>query len=146
MQYYNIIKDANSSIAALEAYGEHCTTEAQKKANKAYIGEVKFFRAYSYFRLIQAFGSCTILRDNNQSDLSRSTKDAVYKYALEDLQYGMDNMPRIRPNQSEHLGAVTAFTSATLAAKIYLNQGNYSKVEEITDDIILKSLNERRCL
>lgn len=48
----------------------------------------------------------------------------------------MDNMPRIRPNQSEHKGAVTAFTAATLAAKIYLNQGNYQKVEELTDDII----------
>lgn len=93
-------------------------------------------RAYAYFRLIQAFGTCTILRDNNQSDLRRSTTEAVYKYALEDLQYGMDNMPRIRPNQSEHKGAVTAFTAATLAAKIYLNQGNYQKVEELTDDII----------
>lgn len=129
-------QNANSAIEALEGYAQHCTTEAQQKANRAYIGEVKFMRAYAYFRLIQAFGTCTILRDNNQSDLRRSTTEAVYKYALEDLQYGMDNMPRIRPNQSEHKGAVTAFTAATLAAKIYLNQGNYQKVEELTDDII----------
>lgn len=45
-------------------------------------------------------------------------------------------MPRIRPNQSEHKGAVTAFFAAMLAAKIHLNQANYTKVEELTDDII----------
>ena len=38
-------------------------------------------------------------------------------------------MPRIRPNQSEHKGAVTAFSAAMLAAKIHLNQANYTKVE-----------------
>lgn len=135
-QYYNIIKNANSAIEALESYGENAKTEAEKSSNKAYIGEVKFMRAYAYFRLVQAFGAVTILRDNNQTDLSRSTVEAVYKYALDDLQYGIDNMPRIRPNQSEHIGAVTAFSAETLAAKIYLNQGNYAKVEELTDDII----------
>ena len=135
-QYYNIIKNANSAIEALDNYGLNCKNESDKKTNEAYIGEVKFMRAYAYFRLIQAFGTCTILRDNNQTDLTRSTANAVYKYALEDLQYGIDHMPRIRPNQSEHKGAVTAFSAATLAAKIYLNQGNYQKVEELTDDII----------
>ena len=135
-QYYNIIKCANSAIEALDNYGQHCTTDAQKATNKAYIGEVKFMRAYAYFRLVQAFGAVTILRDNNQTDLTRSTVDAVYKYALEDLEYGMTYMPRIRPNQSEHKGAVTAFSAATLAAKIYLNQGNYQKVKELTNDII----------
>ena len=135
-QYYNIIKNANSAIEALANYGLNCKNESDKKTNESYIGEVKFMRAYAYFRLIQAFGTCTILRDNNQTDLTRSTANAVYKYALEDLQYGIDHMPRIRPNQSEHKGAVTAFSAATLAAKIYLNQGNYQKVEELTDDII----------
>lgn len=106
------------------------------KNYKAYRGEVMFMRAYAYFRMVQAFGPVTILRDNNQTDLQRSTVDAVYKYALKDLQYGIDNMPRIRPNQSSHIGAVTAFSAATLAAKIYLNMGNYDKVEELTDDII----------
>ena len=103
------------------------------KNYKAYRGEVMFMRAYAYYRLVQAFGPVTILRDNNQVDLSRSTANAVIKYALEDLQYGIDNMPRIRPNQSEHKGAVTAFSAAMLAAKFHLNQGNYAKVEELTD-------------
>ena len=136
MQYYNIIKTANAAIESLDLYAENITNDDDMKTYKQYRGEVMFMRAYAYYRLVQAFGAVTILRDNNQTDLSRSTVNAVYKYALEDLQYGMDNMPRIRPNQSEHKGAVTAFSAAMLAAKIYLNQANYTKVEELTDDII----------
>ena len=100
------------------------------------MAQAKIMRAYAYYRLVQAFGAVTILRDNNQTDLSRSTANAVNKYALEDLQYGIDNMPRIRPNQNEHKGAVTAFSAEMLAAKIHLNMGDYAKVEELTDDII----------
>lgn len=135
-QYYNIIKVANSAIETLDLYAENITSDSDMKNYKAYRGEVMFMRAYAYYRLVQAFGPVTILRDNNQVDLSRSTISAVNKYALEDLQYGMDNMPRIRPNQSAHIGAVTAFSAATLAAKFHLNEGNYSKVEELTSDII----------
>ena len=108
MQYYNIIKTANAAIESLDLYAENITNDDDMKTYKQYRGEVMFMRAYAYYRLVQAFGAVTILRDNNQTDLSRSTVNAVYKYALEDLQYGMDNMPRIRPNQSEHKGAATA--------------------------------------
>ncbi len=135
-QYYNIIKVTNSALDALDKYAENCKTEADKQNNAAYKGEVKFIRAYAYFRLVQQFGPVTILRTNDQTDMQRSTIEAVYKYALEDLQYGMDNMPRIRPNQSAHIGAVTAFSAETLAAKIYANLKNYTKVEELTEDII----------
>lgn len=136
MQYYNIIKTANAAIESLDLYSENITTEEDSKKYKAYRGEVMFMRAYAYYRLVQAFGPVTILRDNNQKDLQRSTVKAVYKYALGDLQYGMTNMPRIRPNQNEHKGAVTAFSAAMLAAKIHLNMGNYAEVEQLTDDII----------
>jgi len=135
-QYYNIIKVANSAVETLDLYAENITNDNDMKNYKAYRGEVMFMRAFAYYRLVQAFGAVTILRDNNQVDLSRSTASAVTKYALEDLQYGMDNMPRIRPNQSAHIGAVTAFSAATLAAKFHLDQGNYAKVEELTNDII----------
>jgi len=136
MQYYNIIKTANAAIESLDLYAQNITTDSDMSKYKAYRGEVMFMRAYAYYRLVQAFGPCTILRDNNQTDLSRSTANAVNKYALEDLQYGIENMPRIRPNQNEHTGGVTAFSAEMLAAKIYLNMGNYAKVEELTDDII----------
>ena len=54
----------------------------------------------------------------------------------EDLNYAMEILPRMRPNQMEHKGAVTAFTAEMLAAKIYLLKGDYAQVETLTDDII----------
>ena len=73
MQYYNIIKTANAAIESLDLYAENITNDSDMKNYKAYRGEVMFMRAYAYYRLVQAFGPVTILRDNNQVDLSRST-------------------------------------------------------------------------
>lgn len=78
----------------------------------------------------------TILESNNQIDLTRSKKAAVEKYMLQDLQFAMDNSPKLRPNEMTHYGAVTAYTAEMMAAKIYLNEGNYAMVEKLTDDII----------
>lgn len=135
-QYYGIIKVANAALESLDSYAVHIGSENDRLDYCAYSGEVRFLRAYAYYRLVQAFGPVTILRDNTQTDMTRSTVEAVYRYILEDLQYTMDNTPRLRPNEMSHFGAVTAFTAGMLAAKVHLNQGNYAEVEKLTDDII----------
>lgn len=143
-QYYGMIKVANAAIESLDGYAENITSDADLKTNRAYQGEVRILRAYAYYRLVQAFGPVTILRSNTQTDLTRSTVNAVNRYMLEDLQYAMDNTPRVRPNK-EHKGMVSAYTAETLAAKIYLNMAGtienpnreaLQKVKELTDDII----------
>lgn len=134
-QYYGMIKTANSALGILENFEKNASGDNLTKCH-AYMGEVRYLRAYAYFRLVQDFGPVTILRDNNQADLTRSTVNAVYRYALEDLQYGIDNMEKKRPNEMEHKGAVTSYCAAALAAKIYLNMGDYAKVEEMTDYVI----------
>lgn len=135
-QYYGIVKVANAALESLDSYAANITSDADRTNYESYSGEVKFLRAYAYYRLVEAFGPVTILRDNTQADMTRSTIDAVYRYALEDLNYTMTNTPRLRPNEMAHYGAVTAFSAEMLAAKINLNQGNYSEVERLTDDII----------
>lgn len=97
---------------------------------------MKFLRAYAYYRLVQAFGPVTILRSNTQTNLTRSTIEAVNKYMLEDLEYAYNNCPEVRPNEMAHIGAVSAYTAKALAAKVYLNMGQYDQVEKLTDDII----------
>lgn len=135
-QYYGIIKVANAALESLDAYAENITADNDMKTYRAYCGEVRFLRAYAYYRLVQAFGEVTILRSNTQTDLTRSTIGAVNRYMLEDLKYTMDNTPELRPNEMAHYGAVTAYSAEMLAAKIQLNQGNYSEVETLTDHII----------
>lgn len=135
-QYYGIIKVANSALESLDEYAVYATTDAQKATNRSYQGEVKFLRAYAYYRLVQAFGPVTILRSNTQTNLTRSTIEAVNKYMLEDLEYAYNNCPEVRPNEMAHIGAVSAYTAKALAAKVYLNMGQYDLVEKLTDDII----------
>lgn len=135
-QYYGIIKVANAALASLDSYAANITADSDMKNYRAYCGEVKFLRAYAYYRLVQAFGEVTILRTNTQTDMTPSTISALYRYMLEDLQYAIDNAPKLRPNEMEHYGAVSAYSAEMLAAKIHLNQGNYGEVEALTDDII----------
>lgn len=135
-QYYGIIKVANSALESLDEYAVYATTDAQNATNRSYQGEVKFLRAYAYYRLVQAFGPVTILRSNTQTNLTRSTIEAVNKYMLEDLEYAYNNCPEVRPNEMAHIGAVSAYSAKALAAKVYLNMGQYDQVEKLTDDII----------
>ena len=135
-QYYGMIKVANAALESLDSYAENIKSDADMKNYHTYCGEVRFLRAYAYYRLVQGFGAVTILRSNSQTDMTRSTIDAVNRYMLEDLEYGYNNMPLIRPNESNHFGAVTAYSAMALAAKVYLNMGNYAKVKELTDKII----------
>lgn len=135
-QYYGIIKVANAALESLDSYAANITSDTDRTNYNSYCGEVKFLRAYAYYRLVESFGPVTILRNNTQTDMTRSTIDAVYRYALEDLDYTMKNTPRLRPNEMAHYGAVTALSAEMLAAKIYLNQANYTEVEKLTDDII----------
>lgn len=135
-QYYGIIKVANAALESLDSYAEHITADSDMTDYRSYCGEVRFLRAYAYYRLVQAFGEVTILRSNTQTDMTRSTLGALYRYMLEDLQYTIDNTPKLRPNEMTHYGAVTAYTAEMLAAKIQLNQGNYTEVEQLTNDII----------
>lgn len=135
-QYYGIIKVANSALESLDSYAANTTNDQLLSQYRSYCGEVRTLRAYAYYRLTQAFGDVTILENNNQIDLTRSKKAAVEKYMLQDLQYAMDNSPKLRPNEMTHYGAVTAYTAEMMAAKIYLNEGNYAMVEKLTDDII----------
>ena len=97
MVYYDIIKVANAALEALDNYAVNIVSEADGKRYEEYTGEVKFIRAYCYYRLTELFGPVTILRDNKQTDMTRSTVNAVYRY---------------------------------------MEQGNWSEVERLTDDII----------
>lgn len=137
MVYYDIIKVANAALDALGNYALNIHSEADQKRYEEYTGEVKFIRAYCYYRLVELFGPVTILRDNKQTDMTRSTVNAVYRYMLEDLKDAIAFLPRIRPNEyTDRIGAASQFTAEMLAAKVYMQQGDWEKVESLTDDII----------
>lgn len=136
-QHYKIIRFANSALEDMEGFKANIKTDEDLKKYEIYCGEIRFLRAYAYWRLTQCFGDVVIYRDNNQTDMTRTKRDGVYRFMLEeDLKYAIAHLPRLRPNEMEHNGAVTAFTAEMLAAKVNLMLGDYAEVERLTEDII----------
>ncbi len=137
MNFYDIIRITNAALQSLDGYAAYLAAGSEDyKTYESYCGEVRTIRAWAYYCLVTNFGPTVIYRDNLQTDFRRSTVEAVYNYMLEDLNYAIEKLPRMRPNQMEHKGAVTAFTAQALAARIYLLKGDYAQVETLTDDII----------
>lgn len=135
--FYDIIRISNAALLTLDGYAEYFTENSDDyKTYESYCGEVRTIRAWAYYNLVTNFGPTVIYSDNLQTNFRRSTVDAVYNYMLKDLEYAAFKLPRMRPNQMEHIGAVTAFTAEALAARVYLLKKDYAKVEELTDDII----------
>jgi len=138
MNFYQIIRTCNAALESLDGYAQYLnTSNSDYSKYEQYCGEVRTIRAWAYYNLVTNFGPVPLYKNNLQADFRRTTVKAVCDYMLnEDLAYAIDKMERKRPNQMEHNGAITAFTAEMLAAKIYLWQGDYAKVEELTDDII----------
>ncbi len=134
--YFPIIKFCNNALESLDKYAKYCVSDQDKTLNTQYQAEVRTLRAMAYYRLVQLFGPVPILYTNDQTNLRRQSVNKIYTYALEDLDFAITNGAKMRPNQNAHKGAVTAYTAEMLAAKIYLNQGNYDMVIKHTDNII----------
>lgn len=138
VNFYEIIRTSNSALESLDGYAAYLTPGSQDYTDyEAYCGEVRTIRAWAYYQLVTNFGPVVIYRDNMQTDFRRSTVEAIYNYMLdEDLKYAMEKLPRMRPNQMVHQGAVTAFTAEMIAAQVYMLKGDFAQVETLTDDII----------
>ena len=135
--FYEIIRISNSALESLDGYAAHLTQgTADYETYESYCGKVRTIRAWAYYQLVTNFGPIVLYKENTQTDFRRSKVESVYNYMLEDLTYAMDKLPRVRPNQMAHTGAVSAFTAEMMAAKVYLLQGEYGQVETLTDDII----------
>lgn len=134
---YEIIRNCNSTLEALDQYAKYITPESADYANyRSYRGEVVTISMWAYYMMATSFGACVILEDNNQTRFVRATREHVCQYALAQLDSVIPNMKRMRPNEMPHPGAFTAFSAEALAARFALLMGDYAKVETLTDDII----------
>jgi starch-binding outer membrane protein, SusD/RagB family len=123
-------------LESLENYAKHLTSESDKQLNAQYAAEVRFFRAYAYFQLVNLFGDVPLLLDNQELNVFKNTKEDVKKYIYDELDYCIANLPAIRPNESEHPGAVTKYTAEMLKAKQKMYDNEWDEVLALTEDIV----------
>lgn len=112
------------------------TMDATLKAR--YIGEVKFIRAYAYFRLVRAFGDVPLRlhlpKDASQFNIPRTPKAQVWAAIEQDLTDAASVLPQSYP--ASDVGRITKGAAAALHAKAALYQKKWADVVTYTTQVM----------
>lgn len=103
-----------------------------------YIAEAKFVRAYSYFRLVRAYGDVPlrlkIPKDASEYNIPRTAKAAVYTQIEQDLTDAAAVLPQ--SYGSADLGRATKGAALGMHAKVALYQKKWADVLTYTNQVI----------
>ncbi len=107
------------------------------------IGEVKFFRAWSYFNLVENFGGVPLILEqlnSSQTEFVRNTEQEVYEQIIVDLQEAeslVDESPdeygRVSKNAVRHL---TSKVLLTRGYKSFADASDFSEAASLAEIII----------
>jgi hypothetical protein len=103
-----------------------------------YLAEVKFIRAYSYFRLVRAFGAVPLRlhvpKDATEYNLPRASTDSVYTAIEQDLTDAAAVLPQSYP--AVDIGRITKGAALALHAKVSMYRKNWSDVLNYTNQVM----------
>ncbi len=126
---YEVIFRANNILTFIDI------ADADNQAK--YTAEVKFLRAYAYFKLVRLFSDVPLVTDvvspaDKETPFIRTSETEVYAQIVDDLQEAisvLDNSSKVRASKAAAQG---------ILAKVYLSQEspNYSGAQQLCEDII----------
>ncbi len=130
---YSIIASANKVLASVD------NVEFDDVADQDNIkGQALCLRAFSYFDLVQYFGSVPLHVDPvttmEGTALPLAPVEEVYTQIISDLTEAISLLP-VRSEQSD-LGRVTKGTAQTILANVYMVQKNYASAETLLKEIV----------
>ena len=135
-EHYKGINRINQALNVLEA------ATFSEPVKKRLIGEVRFLRGYYYFNLVRMFGGVPkLIRVPNASEANsdefqtKATKEAIYQVIVDDLLYGVNNLPEKGGNGSQ-VGRATKGAAQSLLSKVYLYQQNYQGAYDVSLAVI----------
>ncbi len=138
--YYRGISSANTAIGQLEQ------ATFNEETRKRLIGEVRYLRGMYYFNLVRLFGGVPLISRvpepsefNSDEFQTRASKEAIYGQIIEDLQYGADSLP-LKGDAGTLPGRPTKGAAQGLLAKVYMYQGDWQKVFDLTGEVINSNL------
>nr|WP_276899777.1 RagB/SusD family nutrient uptake outer membrane protein [Pedobacter kyonggii] len=103
-----------------------------------YLAEAKFIRAYSYFRLVRAYGNVVLRlhvpKDNSEYNLPQSDKAAVYAQIEKDLNEAATALPQ--SYGAADLGRATKGAAIGLHAKVAMYQNKWADVLSLTNQVM----------
>jgi len=103
-----------------------------------YLAEAKFVRAYSYFRLVRAFGDVplrlTVPKDASEFNIPRTPKAQVWAAIEKDLDEAAAVLPQTYT--SVDLGRATKGAALALHAKVAMYQQKWADVLSLTNTVM----------
>lgn len=130
-QYQNI-NFANQILDNIPAI----TMDATLK--ERYIAEAKFVRAYSYFRLVRAFGGVPLRlkvpANASEYNIPRATKEEVYAAIEKDLTEAATVLPQAYG--ANDVGRATKGAALALHAKVAMYEGKWADVLTLTNQVM----------
>ena len=107
---------------------------------KRFDAEARFILALRYFRMAELFGDLPLIKEKpvslEESNLSRSPKQEVLDYALQNVETAILNLP-VSYSASGDKGRITKAAALMLRANIYLYMASIKKFHKNQDDITL---------
>ena len=122
-QWYEAISACNTGLYYIDDMNENASWKNQRTA------EMRFFRAYFLFDLMQQFGAIPMPLEpvfEAQTYIPRTSVDKVYTQIIEDLKYGADY--NYLPKTAER-GRIRIGAAQHLLAKVYLTRGSAVSAE-----------------
>lgn len=136
--HYYMINQANKEIFTADSL------KVSDEASLRNVGEARFFRAYSYFELVKAYGEVPLIdfyyTDAAQGVRPKSPVADIYALIDQDLDFAATNLPlnwnAAGSNTSQYPGRLTSGAAKTLWAQTYLFRQNWARVVELCNDVI----------
>jgi len=104
-----------------------------------YVAEAKFIRAYTYFRLVRAFGDVPLRlhlpKDANEFNIPRTPKAQVYAAIEQDLTEAAGVLPQSYSGQ-ENIGRATKGAALAMHAKVCMYQAKWAEVLNYTNQVM----------
>ena len=121
--YYFKYQNINSANIAIAKIPGSSISEADKNV---LIGQAKFFRAYSYWELVQNFGDVVLYTNpltTSELSVQRAPKSEVYQQIIADLKDAALKLPV--KWTGNNVGRVTSYACKALLARTYLFMQDY---------------------
>jgi starch-binding outer membrane protein, SusD/RagB family len=134
--YQSMLLRANT-IIAYASKPESATYWKSPTGRNAIIAEARFFRAYALNVLANLYGGVPIVDtvySGPKTDFVRNTRQEVYAFVANDLEYARQYLPPTVPKSKE--GRIVKAAAEHLLAEVYISLGQFDKAVEAASSVI----------
>ncbi len=102
-----------------------------------YLGEARFLRAFTYFKLVSMFGGVPkITQVNPELFVPRTDEEEMLDFIIEDLEEAAGLLPEKSEYENADMGRVTRGAAKAMLARVYLFRNDFSNVERYALEVI----------